>query len=161
MNPAHESAKPAQVWLPLLREMLASKGSFRWPLHGTSMLPTLPAACEIEIEPLPADVRTGDLIVFVSGDALVAHRLVRRTGGHWITQGDGRLVADSPLDPALALGRVSGAFHRGERCWPRKLTWLAGPFWVARYYLLRPARFGWHALRALRRLSSIGRRPLG
>jgi len=155
MSMDHDAVLPAQVWLPLLRETLVNKGHFRWPLQGSSMLPTLPASCEIEIVPLLTDVRPGELIVFANGDALVAHRLVRCSGGHWITQGDGRLGPDSPMDPALALGRVSQAYNGGKRCWPGRFSRMAASFWVARFYLLGPARLAWHALR---RLLPLGRR---
>ena len=96
------------TWLPLLREALAKEGHFRWPLHGNSMLPTLPADCEIELVPLSPPVKLGELIVFVAGDTLIAHRLVRRTGGYWIAQGDHRLVPDRPIRPDQVLGRVRG-----------------------------------------------------
>ena len=50
------SARPplmASAWTPLLREALAREGRFRLSLRGTSMLPTLPVECEIEVAPLP------------------------------------------------------------------------------------------------------------
>jgi hypothetical protein len=105
------------------------------------MAPTLPPDCEIEVAPVPPRVRLGDLLVFAAGDALVAHRLVRRAGAQWITQGDGRLGPDPPLDPRQALGVVVAAYTlHGRRCWPghfaRALAWL----WIARAAVLRPLR---------------------
>ncbi len=103
-----------RVWLPLLREALAQQGHVRWRLRGDSMAPTLPTDCEIEIAPLPPSVRPGSLVVFGMGDALVAHRLVRRTTTAWILQGDGRRAPDLPLDPGQALGVVTAAYQTGS-----------------------------------------------
>ncbi len=137
----------ASVWLPLLQETLAREGRFRWRLRGVSMRPTLPDECEIEIVPPGETVRLGDLIVFVSGDTLVAHRLVRRAGVRWITQGDGRLGPDAAQNPAQALGIVVAAYRDGERCWPGSGQRLLAALWVARHWLLRPVRAAWRALR--------------
>ncbi len=136
-----------EVWLPLLHETLAREGRFRWRLRGLSMGPTLPVDCEIEIVPWGEAVRLGDLIVFAAGDTLVAHRLVRRAGGRWITQGDGRLGPDAAQDPARALGIVVAAYRDGERCWPRSGQRLLAAFWVARHWMLRPVRAAWRRLR--------------
>ena len=76
------------------------------------MRPTLPVECDIEIVPLPAQTPLGALIVFVIDDTLIAHRLVRRSGGRWIAQGDGRLGPDRPLEPSQILGLVSAAHAR-------------------------------------------------
>jgi len=137
----------AFTWLPLLREALNKEGVFRCPLHGTSMRPTLPVDCEIAISPLPAKLPLGMLIVFVSGDVLIAHRLVRRSGGRWIAQGDGRLGPDRPLAPAQILGVVAAAYQDGQQCWPTATSRVLTVFWVARHWALRPARAVRRALR--------------
>ena len=111
----------AVTWLPLLREALMKEGGFRWPLHGDSMLPTLPVECEIELVPLPAALRLGELIVFVIDDTLIAHRFVRRMGNYWIAQGDHRLAPDRPLHPDQVVGRVIAAYQNNRRCWPRRI----------------------------------------
>ena len=130
----------AATWLPLLREALEREGVFRFPLRGASMRPTLPIECDIEIVSLPPQTPLGSLIVFVIDDTLIAHRLVRRSGGRWIAQGDGRLGPDRPLEPSQILGLVSAAHQNGHRCWPTVATRLLTVFWVARYWMLRPAR---------------------
>lgn len=143
---------PAGVLLALLHEALSREGRFRWRLHGSSMQPTFPVDCEIEIAPLPAaGPRLGDVLVFMSGDALIAHRLVRRTDTHWITQGDGRLAPDPPLRPEQVLGQVAAASHAGQPFWPRTAKKKRAAWWVARYHLLRPVRFGWRKVRRLLR----------
>ncbi len=142
---------PASVLLPLLQEGLQREGRFRWRLRGTSMQPTFPPDCEIEIIPLPSRrPQLGDVLVFLSGDVLVAHRLVRRAGRQWITQGDGRLGPDPPLRPEQVLGQVASASVNGQRFWPRRAETTRAAWWVARYHLLRPIRVGWRWLRRLR-----------
>ena len=141
------SAGLPSAWLPLLREALAREGILRFPLCGVSMRPTLPVECEIEVVPLSGRVPLGALIVFVADDKLVAHRLVRRSNGCWIAQGDGRLGADRPLLPEQMLGLVAAAYRDGRRCWPTTLSRLLTPFWVDRYWALRAARAVRRALR--------------
>lgn len=114
------------------------------------MLPTLPPDCEIEIVSLPAVVRLGDLVVFVAGDTLVAHRLVHRSRGRWITQGDACQTPDRPWDPALALGTVRAAYLDGQRCWPGKLSRPAAMVWAVRYHVLRAIHAGRRTRRRLR-----------
>jgi len=144
------SARPpltAATWTPLLREALAREGRFRLTLRGTSMLPTLPIECEIEVAPLAQRAPIGSLVVFAVGDTLVAHRLVRRAGGHWVMQGDGRRASDPPIGAEQILGVVVAAYRDGLRCWPGRVEPALRWFWVARYSLLRPIRFVWNALR--------------
>ena len=134
------------AWLPILQEALTREGRFRFPLHGSSMRPTLPTACEIEIVPLPAaseDVPLGALIVFAHGDALIAHRLVRRTGLTWMVQGDGRLAPDRPVAPAQVLGVVAAAYAGERRIWPRRAEGLVRWLWIARHHALRLVRAAW------------------
>ena len=136
----------------LLRESLKRGHRARCILRGDSMAPTLPPDCEIEVAPLPGRVHLGELLVFAAaGDAVIAHRLVRRAGARWITQGDGRLGPDPPLDPDQALGVVVAAYTLdGRRCWPgrfpRALAWL----WIAHAAVLRPLRWVRRAIARLR-----------
>jgi hypothetical protein len=140
-------AASASAWLPLLRDTLAREGAFRFPLRGGSMRPTLPTECEIAVVPLPAQTPLGALIVFVINDTLIAHRLVRRAGGCWIAQGDGRRGPDRPLMPDQILGLVSAAYRDGQQCWPTAASRPLTVFWVARHWALRPAAAVWRALR--------------
>jgi hypothetical protein len=129
-----------ETWLPLLRDALASEGSFRWTLCGDSMSPTLPTKCTIEIRPLLEHVRPGTLIVFAAGDSLIAHRLVARRGAVWIAQGDGRLAPDAPIGSEQVFGRVAAAFTGNRPIWPRRSEPLLALAWVVRYHFLRPVR---------------------
>jgi hypothetical protein len=133
------------TWLPLLRETLIREGRFRWLLRGNSMLPTLPAECEIELAPLSYPVRLGELIVFVVDDTLIAHRLVRRAGDYWIAQGDHRLAPDRPVRPDQVVGRVLAAYQNNRRCWPRRFSAVGRVAWLARHHALRVLRAAWRS----------------
>ena len=131
----------AAVWLPLLREALAAEGRFRLPLRGNSMRPTLPAHCEIDVQPLVRQPRLGELLVFVVDDALVAHRLVRRRGDVLIAQGDNRLSPDRPLLFHQVLGRVMAAHVDGARAWPKTAERFVAWYWITRHHVLRGMRW--------------------
>ena len=134
--------RQAATWVPLLQEILAREGRCRWPLRGQSMRPTLPDACEIDVVPLPVRVPLGALVVFANGDALVAHRLVRRVGGKWIAQGDNRYGPDRALEPSRVLGLVGAAYASdGHKCWPTPLSSTLAWFWIARYHMFRVIRY--------------------
>jgi hypothetical protein len=134
--------REAAAWVPLLLEVLNRQGHCRWPLRGHSMRPTLPADCEIDVAPLPTRVPLGALIVFANGDALVAHRLVRRAGNAWIAQGDNRRSPDRALNPAQVLGVVRAAYlPNQQQCWPSTFSGALAWFWIARYHMLRVVRF--------------------
>lgn len=139
--PADADSLPGlSQWLPLLRESLAETGRFRWRLAGASMLPTLPAQCEIEIAPPPAHIPLGALLVFASGSALVAHRLVHRSDPFLVAQGDNRRAPDPWLRPGQVLGIVVAAYQGERALWPTPLEpllrwrWIgrAGGLWLAR-----------------------------
>jgi phage repressor protein C with HTH and peptisase S24 domain len=130
-----------EVWLPLLRDALKQQGRFTFPLRGNSMRPTLPVECDIEVLPLAGSPKLGQIIVFVADDTLVAHRFVRRSGKSLIAQGDNRRGPDRPLRQEQIVGRVAGASISGEPVWPRRGEALLVEFWLARYHLLRAARW--------------------
>lgn len=137
-----EAHRAAAVWIPVLQEVLAREGRCRWPLRGNSMRPTLPVECEIEVMPLPERVPLGALIVFAHQDALVAHRLVRRSGPWWLTQGDNRRSPDRVLQREHILGMVYAAYTPDRRrCWPGPLSGALAWIWIARYHMYRGARF--------------------
>ncbi|MBP7960606.1 MAG: S24/S26 family peptidase [Caldilineaceae bacterium] len=143
------------TFLPLLHEALAKEGRFVLPLAGTSMRPTLPVACRVEIVPLPAQpdtVALGSLIVFAVGDALITHRLVARRPIqgtlHWIAQGDGRRAADAPLLPGQVLGQVVRAMDdKGQTVWPGPGAKAWAAWWIVRHHGLARLRPLWRWVR--------------
>ncbi|MEZ4768877.1 MAG: S24/S26 family peptidase [Caldilineales bacterium] len=127
-------------WLPLLQESLLRERVFRWQLTGKSMEPTLPSGCEIEIVPLPARLPLGTVVVFANGSTLVAHRLVHRSRGHLVTQGDGRRQPDRWLVPAQLVGLVDKARIDGRLVWPGRGEGVRRWRWIGRAYALAGLR---------------------
>lgn len=132
-TPAGGDALPnLHLWLPLLSDSLAQEGRFRWQLRGASMTPTLPPGCEIEIVPPPPVIPLGALMVFASGSALVAHRLVHRADPFLVAQGDNRRGPDPWLRPGQVLGVVAAAYLDRRRVWPGPLEPAIRWWWVGR-----------------------------
>lgn len=129
---AGETLPNLHVWLPLLSESLAREGRFRWQLRGSSMTPTLAPGCEIEIAPPPPVLPLGALIVFASGPALVAHRLIHRTGPFLVAQGDNRRQPDPWLRPGQVLGVVVAAYRDQRRVWPGPMEPALRWWWIGR-----------------------------
>jgi signal peptidase I len=111
------------------------------PTQGGSMQPLIPEGALIEVEPRgPEALRRGDVIVFRSGEALVAHRLVGKTeaGGNlrFITRGDAASWGvRQEVAPEQVLGRVSAVhWRRGLRLridsgWGRALSLVLAVSW--------------------------------
>ena len=100
----------------LCRDALASGAPLRLRIRGTSMLPALWSGESVAVRPVEfADVRPGDLAVFVRTGHLVVHRVVRRTVGATgvviVTRGDAQRHDDPPVDASELLGVVT-AVHR-------------------------------------------------
>jgi signal peptidase I len=103
------------------QELLRQGDAVLAPTQGGSMEPLIPAGALIEVEPRGIEaLRRGDVIVYRSGEALVAHRLVGKTGAgadlRFITKGDAaswRLREE--VAPGQVLGRVCAV------SWPRGL----------------------------------------
>jgi hypothetical protein len=82
-----------------LADLVAKKsGRVRLAISGTSMRPLLQAGMVIDVVPLTARPRTGDILVFKTRKGLVAHRLV---GGESLSyRAAGKLVADRDALPS-------------------------------------------------------------
>jgi signal peptidase I len=108
--------------LALYRRALAGGIPLRSRIRGTSMLPTLWSGDSVSVRPATlADVRPGDIAVFLRNRHLVAHRVVRRevgrTGVSIVTRGDAQRMDDPPIQACEMLGVVS-AVHRWGGDWP-------------------------------------------
>lgn len=134
-----EPAVPPR-WLPLLRDTIVRDGEIRWLVEGTSMLPTLPPGTEILVAPLARPPQLGEILLFMEGEHLVVHRMVRRLGDRLITQGDGRSSPDRPIRHEQLVGRVIAAFLGSRPCWPGRLERVTRGYWLLRYQLLRARR---------------------
>jgi len=84
-------------------------------ISGTSMGSTLPSGCRIRICPLPADeYRPGQVVAFVVGQAIYAHRIVGRTRQGVLTRGDNHSRCDLPMPANAILGVVSERMVNGQ-----------------------------------------------
>lgn len=92
---------------PLVRALLARGLSVDAEARGGSMLPMLLPGVKVRIAPCnAAEMRRGDIVVFVRGDAYVAHRVLRNTGSSLLCHGDGVAIADGYVPYANVVGRV-------------------------------------------------------
>jgi len=100
----------------LAAETLRASGHLRLRVYGTSMLGAIWPGDVLHCERCDVEsVRVGDILLYVRGEQLIAHRVVELHGaaGHTrvVTRGD-RLRCDDPfVDVENILGRV-GSVHR-------------------------------------------------
>lgn len=84
-------------------------------ISGASMGSTLPSGCRIRIRPLSSEeYRTGQVVAFVAGSALFAHRIVYRSRQGVLTRGDSHSWCDLPVPVSAILGVVSESLVDGE-----------------------------------------------
>ncbi|TET31752.1 MAG: hypothetical protein E3J72_21640 [Planctomycetota bacterium] len=91
------------------------------PVSSSSMIPALLPGDRLQwVETSPADLRFGDIVLYLRGHVLVAHRFLfkRRKGGRTmlVCQGDALPYPDRPLAREALLGRCV-AVSRGEKTW--------------------------------------------
>jgi len=125
----------------LTQEMLRHGDAVLVPTQGASMQPLIPEGALIEVEPRgPEALRRGDIIVYRSGESLVAHRLVGKTGAgeslRLITKGDAASWGvREEVAPGQVLGRVCAVnWRRGRRLridsgWGRMLSLVLAVAW--------------------------------
>jgi hypothetical protein len=84
-------------------------------ISGSSMGNTLPSGCHIRIRPLPVEeYQAGQVVAFVAGGSLFAHRIVYRSGQSVLTRGDNHSWCDLPLRTGAIIGVVSEYLAEGE-----------------------------------------------
>jgi hypothetical protein len=84
-------------------------------ISGNSMGDTLPSGCRIRICALPAEeYRPGQVVAFLTGTTICAHRIVYRTRQGVLTRGDSQSWCDSPVHVSAILGMVAGRTERGK-----------------------------------------------
>jgi hypothetical protein len=79
-------------------------------LRGGSMEPSIPARSRIRITFGEPRFRTGEVVAFMAGGRVVAHRVAYRAFARrtWlVTRGDARLLPDPPIEAGCVLGRVT------------------------------------------------------
>jgi hypothetical protein len=93
----------------LASRLLARKEcSVDMPIVGHSMRACLPDATVVQVA-LCAGVACakGDIVVFRQNARIVAHRVVHRAAGYFVTRGDSRLAPDPPVPFDKILGRIT------------------------------------------------------
>lgn len=76
-------------------------------LRGASMEAAIPQASRIRITFSRRAHQVGDIIAFMTGERIVVHRLVHRSGRQLLTRGDAMLLPDPPIDDGAVLGAVN------------------------------------------------------
>src|SRR5262249_54371402 len=117
--PASPLLTPSEEQLLAFGTLLARSGKIIGSeISGTSMGSTLPAGTLIRIQPLPAgDYRVGEIVAFVRGSTIFAHRIAYRTKLGVLTRGDNRSWCDLPVSMDAILGLVIEWWVNGE--WQR------------------------------------------
>jgi hypothetical protein len=86
-------------------------------ISGTSMGSTLPAGSRIRIRLLPVEeYRPGQVVAFVSGNAIYAHRIIFCNRQGALTRGDNHSLCDLPVPSRAILGVVTECRRDGKWC---------------------------------------------
>jgi len=117
--PADTLPTPTEKQLLAYGMLLARSGKIiESEISGTSMGRTLPAGSRIRIQPLPAyDYAVGQIVAFVRGSTIFAHRIAYRTKQGVLTRGDNHSWCDLPVPVDAVLGLVTEWFINGQ--WQR------------------------------------------
>jgi hypothetical protein len=75
-------------------------------LRGASMEASIPRGSRIRITFSARAHRVGDIVAFMTGERIVVHRIVHRSGRKLLTRGDAMLLPDPPIDAGAVLGEV-------------------------------------------------------
>ena len=111
-------ARPTEDQLVAFATLLGRSGKIiESEISGTSMGSTLPAGRRIRIQPLPFNsCRPGQVVAFVSGNKVFAHRIVCCTRQGALTRGDNRALCDLPVPTRAILGLVTESQLDGQWC---------------------------------------------
>lgn len=117
--PANVVPTPTEEQLLAFGTLLARSGKIiESEISGTSMGRSLPPNCRIRIEPLPAEeYRVGQIVAFVQGSTIFAHRIAYRTSCGVLTRGDNHFWCDLPVPIEAVLGAIREWSIQGE--WQR------------------------------------------
>jgi hypothetical protein len=82
---------------------------------GSSMGSSLPSGAEIFIQPRPVEtIRRGQVVAYLRGTGLVAHRVVFNGLGYLVTLGDALLCCDVPFEESRVLGVIESYVFDGR-----------------------------------------------
>lgn len=103
--------------LPIIEETLASGGTVKLPITGTSMLPLLRAGRDtVTLSPVTGDLQKFDIPFYRRRDgAFVLHRIVACTADNTYTLcGDNQWVLEEGIRAAQIIGVVSEITRNGK-----------------------------------------------
>lgn len=103
--------------LPVIEETLASGGTVKLPITGTSMLPLLVAGRDtVTLSPVTGDLQKFDIPFYRRRDgAFVLHRIVACTADNTYTLcGDNQWVLEEGIRAAQIIGVVSAITRNGK-----------------------------------------------
>jgi hypothetical protein len=114
--PARPVPSPTEQQVLAFGALLARSGKIiESEISGTSMGKALPPGTRIRIQPLPAgDYKVGQIVAFVRGSTIFAHRIAYRTKQGILTRGDNHLWCDLPMPVESVLGLVTQWWVNGE-----------------------------------------------
>ena len=114
------SLNPNHLLLDLSIELLGRGKRVRFRAPGRSMYPTIRENEAITVEPVqPQQVKLGDIILYRSGESVVAHRVMRIERGkgetlRFILREDTLGTLDEPVEAGQILGKVVAVERAGR-----------------------------------------------
>jgi signal peptidase len=118
------SVSSNNLLLDLSTELLGRGKRVRFRAPGRSMYPTIRENEAITVEPVaPQDVKVGDIILYRSGESVVAHRVMRIERGkgdtlRFILREDTWGTLDEPVEAEQILGKVVSVERAGRNIDP-------------------------------------------
>jgi len=113
MNPGFQERSAAAC--ELIAEVTNKFGEVTLGVTGASMLPALWPGDLIHVQRCDvSEVKPGQVVLYRSGAALVAHRIVRTKGNLLVTRGDALQEEDPAVNEADILGKVVCILRNGR-----------------------------------------------
>ena len=79
----------------------------RFKLYGNSMSPTFRSGQVLKFKKIPTNqYKKGDVILYKSGNTIVAHRIIIINGDEVTTKGDSGTIPDEPIRIDDIIGKV-------------------------------------------------------
>jgi len=124
---------PCREFMPVIRSALARGQRVRMTVNGHSMAPFIHAGDLVEIEPIRALPRRGDVVLLrCSEERYVVHRVMRMEGDAIFLCGDAQRHCEGPFTQRDVLGRVTLSQRNGHtRAHDRGAWRLAGLAWTS------------------------------
>lgn len=125
------------AFIDVVTDLLRRGHSVRFRARGGSMYPTIREGEAMTVAPVePAAIRRGDVILYRSGQGVIAHRVAGVERGAdgalvFVPRGDASTSLDEPVEKSALLGRVVAVERDGRALNPalrraRALAWTRG-----------------------------------